>query len=187
MTLRENWINLLYRVATGTRKTRTLLTPVGALIFAVFTTLFVLAALLFDRMLGMPGLLSESMRFPVSIPVIALGIIITGWSAFHFVKVRGTPVPFNPPPQLVCSGPYRYVRNPMLTGIFLFLLGLGFGLNSMSLVLIFIPLYVLVNVWEVKHIEEPELVKRFGDAYVTYRQKTPMFIPGYRPHGMRKS
>jgi protein-S-isoprenylcysteine O-methyltransferase Ste14 len=187
MTLRENWINLLYGVATGTRKTRTLLTPVGALIFAAFTALFVLAAMLVDRLLGLPGLLPGSIRFPISVSAMALGIIMTGWSVFHFLRVRGTPVPFNPPPQLVCSGPYRYVRNPMLTGIFLFLVGLGFGLNSMSLVLLFIPLYVLVNVWEVKHIEEPELVKRFGDAYETYRQKTPMFIPGYRPDGKRKS
>ena len=66
----------------------------------------------------------------------------------------------------------------MLTGVFLILFGVGFGLNSLSLVLVFTPLYVLLNVWELKHIEEPELVRRLGDEYIEYRQKTPMFIPG---------
>ena len=66
----------------------------------------------------------------------------------------------------------------MLTGVFLFLFGIGFGLNSISLVLVFTPLYVLINAWELKNIEEPELVKRLGNEYIDYRRKTPMFIPG---------
>jgi len=66
----------------------------------------------------------------VSIPLMVVGLAITAWSVFHFLKVKGTPVPFNPPPQVVKTGPYRYARNPMLTGVFLFLFGLGFGINS---------------------------------------------------------
>jgi len=76
----------------------------------------------------------------------------------------------------VNTGPYRYTRNPMLTGVFLFLFGVGFGLNSVSLVLVFTPLYVLLNVWELKHIEEPELIRRLGEEYIEYRRNTPMFI-----------
>ena len=177
MEIRESWINLLYKAATGTKKTRTLLTPVGLLIFGVFSSLFVLLAILVDRLLGLPGFLPEIVRLPFSVPVVALGIIVTGWSAIHFLKVKGTPVPFNPPRKLVNTGPYRYTRNPMLTGVFLFLFGVGFGLNSVSLVLVFTSLYVLLNVWELKHIEEPELVRRLGDEYIEYRRNTPMFIP----------
>ena len=68
----------------------------------------------------------------------------------------------------------------MLTGVFLILFGLGFSINSFSLVLFFTPLYVLINVWELKNIEEPELIKRFGDEYAEYRRITPMFIPRCR-------
>ena len=67
----------------------------------------------------------------------------------------------------------------MLTGVFLLLFGLGFAFDSISLVFLFTPLYVLFNVWELKRIEEPELVKRLGDDYIDYRQRTPMFIPGF--------
>ncbi len=181
MEIRERWVNLLLKAATGTRKTRTLLTPVGVLIFGVFTGLFVLAAAVVDRVLDLPRLLPEGVRLPISILVIAIGVFVTAWSAFHFLKVKGTPVPFNPPPKVVDTGPYRYARNPMLTGVFLLLFGIGFGINSFSLVLFFTPLYVLMNVWELKHVEEPELVKRLGDEYIEYRRKTPMFIPGRRP------
>jgi len=181
MRIREGWINFLARAATGTRKTRTLLTPVGLIIFGVFSALFVSVAVITDRLLGLPGLLPEIARFPVSIPVILLGVAVTGWSAFHFLKVKGTPIPFNPPPRVVNTGPYWYARNPMLTGVFLILFGIGLGINSFSLVLFFTPMYVLMNVWELKHIEEPELIKRLGDEYLEYRRKTPMFFPWRRP------
>jgi protein-S-isoprenylcysteine O-methyltransferase Ste14 len=183
MKIRETWIKLLHSAATGTKKTRMLLTPVGLLVFFAFSALFVLAAILIDELLGLPGPLPEVARIPLGVSTVAVGIIITGWSAFHFLKVRGTPVPFNPPPKLVSTGPYRYARNPMLTGVFLFLFGIGLGLNSISLVLIFTPLYVLMNYWELKNIEEPELVKRLGDQYIDYRRRTPMFIPRRKPKG----
>ena len=181
MGFRERWINLFHRAATSTKKTRTLLTPIGVTIFCLFTALFVLAAIFVDRLLDLPRLLPESVRLPVSIPVMVVGIVLSTWSAIHFLRVKGTPVPFNPPPKVVKTGPYQHVRNPMLTGVFLFLFGVGFYISSVSLVLFFTPLFVLVNVWELKKIEEPELMKRLGNEYIEYRKQTPMFIPGCRP------
>jgi hypothetical protein len=62
MVFRERWIKLLHRAATGTKKTRTLLTPVGVSIFCLFTALFVLAAIFVDRLLDLPRLLPQSVR-----------------------------------------------------------------------------------------------------------------------------
>ena len=178
MGFRERWINLFHRAATSTKKTRTLLTPIGVTIFFLFTALFVFAAIFVDRLLDLPRLLPEGARLPISIPVMVVGIAVSAWSAIHFLRMKGTPVPFNPPPKVVKTGPYRYARNPMLTGVFLFLFGVGFYINSFSLVFFFTPLFVVVNVWELKEIEEPELIKRLGDEYIEYRRQTPMFIPG---------
>ena len=50
----ERWIDFLQKTATGTRRTRSLLTLVGALVFFGFTTLFVLAGILVDRILHLP-------------------------------------------------------------------------------------------------------------------------------------
>ena len=180
MRFRDNWISFIHQAAMSTKKVRTLLTPIGVIVFGVFVTLFVLAAIFVDRLLRLPPLLPEDSVILISAPVITAGVVLTAWSAFHFIKVKGTPVPFNPPPKLVKTGPYRYARNPMLTGVFLILLGLGFFINSYSLVVFFTPLFVLINVWELKRIEEPELIKRLGEEYIKYRSETPMFLPGVR-------
>ena len=68
----------------------------------------------------------------------------------------------------------------MLTGVFLCLFGIGVAVNSISIVCLFTPLYILVNIWELKSIEEPELVRRLGEPYVSYREKTPMFFSGLK-------
>ena len=181
MSLRTRWVNMLHGVATGTRRTRNLLTPFGLIIFALFTGLFVLGARVLDRTADLTWPLGRAATWAVATPLLAIGAAVTAWSVRHFLKARGTPVPLNPPPTLVASGPYRYVRNPMLTGVFLLLFGLGFATGSLSLVFVFTPLYVLANVFELKYIEEPELVKRLGDDYRAYRDRTPMFIPRKRP------
>ena len=180
MNMRDRWVSLLYRTATGTKKTRTLLTPIGVVIFGLFTALFVFLAVLVDRVLALPWPIPNTVSRLMSVPMMAIGVAVTAWSAFHFLKVKGTPVPFNPPPTLVESGPYRFARNPMLTGVFLLLFGIGLAIRSLSLVLIFTPLFVLANVWELKEIEEPELIRRLGEDYLAYRERTPMFIPGTR-------
>jgi protein-S-isoprenylcysteine O-methyltransferase Ste14 len=71
----------------------------------------------------------------------------------------------------------------MVLGVFILLFGMGFAFNSISVVFLFTPLYVLANIWELRRIEEPELVKRLGDEYVEYQRQTPMFFPG--PKGNR--
>ena len=180
MGIRDRWINLLHRAATGTRKTRTLLTPVGLVSFGVFTALFVFLSLLTDRWLSLPWPLPSGPTWIIAVLFIAVGAGVTAWSALHFLKVKGTPVPFNPPPNLVMAGPYGFVRNPMLTGVFILLFGIGFAIKSISLIVFFTPLYVLANVWELKEIEEPEMVKRLGEDYVAYRRRIPMFIPRLR-------
>jgi len=68
----------------------------------------------------------------------------------------------------------------MLTGVFIMLFGLGAMFGSVSLVFIFTPLFILVNVMELKAIEEPELGKRLGEEYLEYKKRTPMFVPDLR-------
>ena len=180
MSIRDRWINLLHRAATATRKTRTLLTPIGLIIFGVFTGIFVTLSMLMDWWLSLPWPLPSGATWLIAMLLIEVGAGVTAWSEHHFLKVKGTPVPFDPPPELVTTGPYRFARNPMLTGVFLLLFGIGFAIKSLSLVVFFTPLYILANVWELNEIEEPELVKRLGEEYVAYRQRTPMFIPKMR-------
>jgi protein-S-isoprenylcysteine O-methyltransferase Ste14 len=174
---RERLIRIFYRAATGSRKMRNLLTPAGAVFFFGLIALFIFAALQVDKSLNFPKLLPTSLSIIVSTPVLAIGLFLMIWSILHFIRVKGTPVPFNPPPKLVTTGPYAHVRNPMLTGVFVLLFGLGVLLRSISLVSIFTPLFILFNVWELKAVEERELERRLGKDYVEYKKGVPMFIP----------
>jgi protein-S-isoprenylcysteine O-methyltransferase Ste14 len=130
-----------------------------------------------DKLLGFPKLLTSPLNIIVCVPVLAIGLFLMLWSVLHFVKVKGTPVPFNPPPKLVTTGPYAHVRNPMLTGVFILLFGLGVLFQSISLLSIFTPLFILLNILELKAIEERELEKRLGKGYLEYKKRVPMFIP----------
>lgn len=186
MRLKKQWIDLLYRIATGSKKVRNVMTPIGAIFFGLFTTLFVVAALQVDKWLNLPRLFTRPLNLILSLPVFSAAVILIGWSVLNFHKVKGTPVPFNPPPRLVTTGPYAYARNPMLSGIFVLLFGLGILFGSVCVIFVFTPLFIVVNVWELKAIEEPELVKRLGDEYVEYRKRTPMFFPGFGIIGLRK-
>jgi protein-S-isoprenylcysteine O-methyltransferase Ste14 len=177
MTLKSKWIEILYRVATGSKKIRNVFTPIGAFFYAILIFSFVVVALQMDRLLGINGIFPRLLSIIMALPVFAFALFLLGWSVLNFFRAKGTPVPFNPPPRLVTSGPYAYVRNPMLTGIFMLLFGLGVLLGSASLLVVFTPLFILINVWELKVIEEPELVKRLGEDYIEYRKRTPMFFP----------
>ncbi len=180
VSLRKKWINILYKAATGSSRVRTLLTPVGAGLFFLLIAFFIVVSLQLDNFLGFPKLLPASLNVIVSVPILAIGLFLMLWSVLHFIKVKGTPVPFNPPPKLVTTGPYAYARNPMLTGVFTLLFGLGVLFRSISLVFIFTPLFVLLNVLELRAVEEPELGKRLGKEYVEYKKRVPMFIPRLR-------
>jgi protein-S-isoprenylcysteine O-methyltransferase Ste14 len=181
--LRSKWIDILYKVATGSKKVRNLLTPLGAIFFAFFITLFILLALKLDQLFELPQLFSKPFNIIFSLPLLFPGLSLIGWSVLHFIKVKGTPVPFNPPPKVVADGPYAHARNPMLSGVFLLLFGFGILIGSFSFTFIFTPLFIALNIWELKAIEEPELAKRLGEAYLEYKNKTPMFIPNFRQRG----
>ena len=180
MNFRERWIDYLYRAATGTQQYRSSRTPIGLAIFGLFTALFVILAIIVDKVLTLPWPVPDQLSMTIAYFLMAIGAAMVIWTVFYFRRSRGTPVPINPPQALVTSGPYSIVRNPMLMGVYLFMFGLGFAIHSLSLVLVFVPLYALAHAWELKHVEEPELVKRFGDEFLAYRERTPMFFPSLR-------
>ena len=179
-SLRESIVDFIYRSATAPHPIRRKLTPLGGAFFVCLILLLVFLSLLADRLLGFPPLTSRPEAFFVALSLIVAGSSVWLWSVLQFVRAKGTPVPLNPPPRLVEEGPYRYVRNPMLAGVFIALLGLGVLLRSWSLTVLFTPLFILCALLEFKLIEEPELERRLGDAYRDYRMRTPMMIPRLR-------
>jgi protein-S-isoprenylcysteine O-methyltransferase Ste14 len=156
---------------------RIIMTPLGALFFLGIISLTVYVSFFIDRRIGLPQLLHVPWNILVSLPMLITGVILWLWSLWQFVKVKGTPVPFNPPQKLVTSGPYGYVRNPMLSGVFVILFGVGVLFQSIALTFIFTPLFALFCILEFKFIEEPELEMRLGEDYIKYKKAMPLLFP----------
>jgi protein-S-isoprenylcysteine O-methyltransferase Ste14 len=177
MSIWDRWAQAIYQVVTGDKKRRAILTPIAAIIFFGVITLFVFCSFWVDRWLGLPYLPHAWWRYVVAGVLGLAGLFLAVSTVTAFFRTRGTPVPLSPPPKLITTGLYAYIRNPMALGALLILEGLGFYYGSLSLIIFFAPLPVVLYALEIKAVEEPELELRFGNEYVEYKKKVPMFIP----------
>ncbi|WP_234416593.1 isoprenylcysteine carboxylmethyltransferase family protein [Ruegeria sp. Alg231-54] len=94
---------------------------------------------------------------------------------------RGTPAPWGPPQRFVVSGPYRYVRNPMLSSVILMIMAEAVALSS-PLLLLWAIVFFLLNTLYFKFIEEPGLERRFGGDYLRYKAKVSRWVPMFWPY-----
>lgn len=115
----------------------------------------------------------------LAFPLWAIGGVILLWSFWDFlVKGRGTPAPIDPPKELVVTGFYRYVRNPMYVGVILILIGHFLWFKTIWLVAYTVFAFLLVHLF-VTFYEEPSLKKKFGLAYEDYLKRVPRWIPRF--------
>ena len=117
----------------------------------------------------------------VGLLVLAVGLMLFSASLRNFVtEGEGTLAPWDPPRRLVVRGPYRYVRNPMISGVVLVLFGEALTLLSRPH-FIWALLFLAVNSIYIPLLEETGLRHRFGDSYVEYCRHVPRLIPRFRP------
>ena len=93
---------------------------------------------------------------------------------------KGTLAPWDPPRRLVVSGPYRYVRNPMISGVIIVLFGEALVLRSQSHAAWALTFFA-INAVYIPLFEEPQLKQRFGEGYREYCRNVPRLIPRARP------
>ena len=92
----------------------------------------------------------------------------------------GTPAPIAPPSNLVVSGLYRYVRNPIYIAVVAVILGQGVLFADWRLLEYGALLWLFFHVWVVM-IEEPTLKQTFGTEYESFRTNVPRWIPRLTP------
>ena len=167
----------VYQVAIKQGRRRLLWSIAGAVFWYGAVLIMILLAPLIDRALGIKMTIPLVGRLPFGIVLLVVGVPMVIWTITRFLRTKGSPIPFNPPPVLVANGLYRIVRNPMHLGWTIVLIGLAVLMQSFTLLAIFTPLFLLVHIMYLKFIEEKELEKKFGQAYIVYKQRVPMFIP----------
>jgi protein-S-isoprenylcysteine O-methyltransferase Ste14 len=113
--------------------------------------------------------------------LLAVGGLLFAASLRRFVtEGRGTLAPWDPPRRLVVRGPYRYVRNPMISGVVLILFGEALVLLSRPH-LIWALVFLGINGVYIPLLEEPLLAERFGADYREYCRHVPRLVPRLRP------
>ncbi|MEQ6121548.1 isoprenylcysteine carboxylmethyltransferase family protein [Reichenbachiella sp. MALMAid0571] len=111
----------------------------------------------------------------VSMALSTWGVIVIkqsfkGYSIQEFLGIK------NQKEQLLIkSGLLKYVRHPLYSGTILLCLGFWLfipnTLNLVSIISIFIYLFIGIR------LEEIKLVKEFGEEYIAYRQEVPSILP----------
>jgi protein-S-isoprenylcysteine O-methyltransferase Ste14 len=113
----------------------------------------------------------------VGVMFILIGGAIYLWCAWDFTfKGKGTPNPDAPPTELVVSGLYKFVRNPMYVGVVSVVFGEAIWFESTTL-LVYAVLLLLGFHLRVVQYEEPVLRQQFGEPYVRYCSSVPRWIP----------
>ena len=126
-----------------------------------------------------PGFASAVPRTLGSLLLVA-GVALVVWCIILFARVgKGTLAPWDPTSHLVAVGPYRYTRNPMITGVLTTLAGEALVTGSQILGLWALTFFLLNHVYFLL-LEEPGLATRFGASYAEYKRTVPRWLPRWR-------
>jgi len=95
------------------------------------------------------------------------------WARFSLGRSWGMPMTRHAAPELVTSGPYRFVRHPIYTGILFMLVG-----TSLLYPVAAIPsaAFIAYFVYSARR-EERDMERQFPDAYPDYKRRSKMLIP----------
>jgi protein-S-isoprenylcysteine O-methyltransferase Ste14 len=120
---------------------------------------------------------SWSFRSVVGASLVVAGFALWVWTVRLFAEIgRGTLAPWDPTTELVVAGPYRYVRNPMISAVLVVLVGEALLFGSWALA-VYAAAFLAVNAVWFPLVEEPGLRKRFGPAYEEYARQVPRWVP----------
>lgn len=126
------------------------------------------AGLALDWLRPLPFVPASIPRVWVGVLLFAVGFALLIW-AFRSFRNAGTNVQTSEPTTaIVESGPYGFSRNPIYLGMFLGQIGLAIGFNSLWMLAMLVPFYLVIRYGVVAR-EEAYLERKFGATYLGYK------------------
>lgn len=128
-----------------------------------------------------PASILDMMMVLAGIALLAPGLALFASSLHRFATDgEGTLAPWDPPPKFVFSGPYRFVRNPMISGVIIILFGESALLRSPPHAMWALT-FLAINAVYIPLFEEPQLRRRFGEPYEDYCRHVGRLVPRLTP------
>ncbi|HET6867096.1 MAG TPA: isoprenylcysteine carboxylmethyltransferase family protein [Solirubrobacteraceae bacterium] len=106
--------------------------------------------------------------------VFASGLALAVWARIHLGRNWGMPMTERVEPELVTSGPYRFVRHPIYSGLLLGVIGTALATDLLGLI---VAVVLTAYFYYCASVEERNLTATFPTAYPAYRLATKMLIP----------
>jgi protein-S-isoprenylcysteine O-methyltransferase Ste14 len=136
--------------------------------------ILVVLLLLRGRALKGQGAIGDPWLQGIGLAVFLLGLALAIWARVYLGRNWGMPMSRKADPELVTTGPYRYVRHPIYSGIILAMIG-----TTIAVSLYWLAAVVLLGAYFVYSaiMEERFMADRFPDSYPEYKRSTKMLIP----------
>lgn len=139
----------------------------------------IIALIIFSPRISGSTLTNISWSHPLILRVIGVLMFVSGlstaiWARRHLGKNWGTPMSIKANPDLITSGPYKYIRHPIYSGILLASLGTALAVSYFWLAIMLISgAYFIYSAT----VEEKDMTKQFPYKYPDYKKKSKMLIP----------
>jgi protein-S-isoprenylcysteine O-methyltransferase Ste14 len=106
--------------------------------------------------------------------IFLLGLLLAIWARLSLGKNWGMPMTLKQDPELVTSGPYRYIRHPIYTGILLAMIG-----SAVASSIFWLTIFAISGVYFIYSavMEEKLMMEQFPKVYPAYKTKTKMLVP----------
>jgi protein-S-isoprenylcysteine O-methyltransferase Ste14 len=106
------------------------------------------------------------------------GLALAVWARIRLGRFWSDRIALKVDHQLVCDGPYAYVRHPIYSGVLLAVGGTALVVNQWRAALAFALL--LTNYWIKAQSEDRLLAERFGDQFREHVRNTGFLAPRFR-------
>ena len=107
-------------------------------------------------------------------------VLLVASIRFIIIYANTTVMPWVPSESLVIRGPYRRLRNPMILGVVLVMVGEGLVLGSFGVLAVALVFFIGNTVYFI-FSEEPKLEERFGEPYREYKVNVHRWWPRLKP------
>jgi protein-S-isoprenylcysteine O-methyltransferase Ste14 len=146
------------------------------LIVALAMYLGVAAALVIARVPGLRTYANDWWTLGLGIAIVLAGVALRAWAIVSLGRYFRREVTIEPGQTLVRRGPYRVLRHPSYSGLFLIITGFGLAFGSWVSAAV-VLLVVFAGMLPRIRVEERALAQAFGPAYTDYASSTARVLP----------